>query len=264
MSQSNSNDPDEPDHAFRIGRAAINTSAIQVGPTEERPRQIFRIGGTVIKDPRSRSKSAKGSRSASRDREGVSSGVQTPKERRGDYDKRREQNEEGTDRREDDIRAGQHGHEASVEAARTGRVPSVDMTDQVDRSSAYEPTPPASPSAVNKSITWAALAGMGNDKNSYSRSHADKKEPKRKRSGLKGPINKRDIRVLSAKPMGKGSSMNGDDSETEGEGNSSVTRGGDATDDESVGEAGEESGSGSRPATPVRQIKFASDDGRSA
>lgn len=266
ISRSSSNDPDEPDHAFRIGRAAINTSAIQVGPTEERPRQIFRIGGTVIKDPRSRSKSAKGSRSASGDREGISSGVQTPKDRRGDYEKRHEKNEEDTDRREDDLRAGQHGHEASVEAARLGRVPSADMTEQADRSSAYEATPPASPGAVNKSITWAALAGLGGDKSSYSRGGADKKEPKRKRSGLKGSINKRDIRVLGAKPMGKGNSMTGEDRETEGEGNSSLVRGGDATDAESVGEAEEGSGIGSRsrPATPVRQIKFAGDDRGSA
>ena len=205
---SRSSDPDEPERSFRIGQQPINASSIEVGPTPERPRQIFRIGGTVIRNPRARSKSAKGSRSASRD--GTSSGVQTPS-RRIEGNEHTPPRDEATDRRRADVAAGNKSHEQAVAAARLGHVPgqddeqgSEDDQDESRPGTSNAPEAPASPSATHRSITWAALAGTGAaEKSSYTRGRADARNSRTKKA--RGPVDKRDIRILGARPMGRSS-----------------------------------------------------------
>lgn len=200
MSRTSSEDPDEPRAPFRIGRHPVNSTSVEVGPTSNRPHQIFRIGGTVIRDPRGRSTSKKGSRS--RD----TSGIQTPKERTGQNNvvtpsrQRQDRYEEDTERREQDIQAGEQGHEQAVQAARLGRMPTPEDSPS---GTEHQATPPASPGVTNRSITWAALSGAAGGGNSYSRSQTDLSEAKKRRNKKK--ISKRDIRILGARPMGRGS-----------------------------------------------------------
>jgi len=247
---SRSSDPDEPERSFRIGQQPINASSIEVGPTPERPRQIFRIGGTVIRNPRARSKSAKGSRSASRD--GTSSGVQTPS-RRIERHEHTSPRDEPTDRRRADVAAGHESHEQAVAAARLGHLPgqedeqgSEDDQDGSRPGTSYAPEAPASPSATHRSITWAALAGTGvAEKSSYTRGRADARGSRSKKA--RGPVDKRDIRILGARPMGRSSvsergsviQPGADDDESGGVGGSGLRRQLDSSDaDDGPGVAG--------------------------
>lgn len=192
MSRASSADGDA-SPAFHVNRG--NASSIEVGSTQDRPHQIFRIGRAVIKNPRGKSKSG------SQSRDGTP-GTQTPKERTADNAKplrnhpppnpRIDEGDPTLDRRfvEEDSASG--GDEVTPDGEELG------------------PDTPRHPSKLhpsdgpnNRSVTWAALAD-GDQSPSKARARKEE-EKKKKRRSKKAPIQKEDIRVMGARPMGRSS-----------------------------------------------------------
>jgi len=202
----NSSDGGDSHPAFHVSRG--NISSVKVGPTPDRPDQIFRIGRAVIRKPRGRSKS--GERSQSQD---ARSGTQTPKERttagneneplRNDppADPRVDEGETTPDRRFVAQGGGQEDSPFTATRTEHGHT-TLDDEDSESDTPRHLSTLPASPGPASRSVTFAALSGAAP---SDTQGRGKKKENKSQGKANKGPIRKQDIRVVGARPMGRNS-----------------------------------------------------------
>lgn len=194
----NSSDGGGSDAAFHVNRG--NASSIEVGATQDRPHQIFRIGRAVIRNPRSLTKS--------RERSEPTSGTQTPKERTaGNGEELRNDPppnpriDEGE--RTPDRRFVEQNGQDSPRAEDGQSTPPHD--EDIGPDTPQHPSAlPASPGPANRSVTFATLSGVRDS--SYTKGRrGNKKDDKSNRKVNREPIQKQDIRILGARPMGRNS-----------------------------------------------------------
>ena len=203
-SMSRASSDGDPNATFHVNRG--NASAVEVGPTQDRPHQVFRIGRAVIRDPRGQSRSA--GRSHSRD----VSGTQTPKERTAGNEPLRnhpppnpriDEGEIASDRRFANGNGQDNG-------STTPRLDDGQSTSDVEKvgpdASQRSPELPANSGLANRSVKWAALSDTAAQHSpSSSKGRATKTQDESKHKFERGAIQKHDIRVVGARPMGRSS-----------------------------------------------------------
>jgi len=212
----NSSDGGGSDAAFHVNRG--NASAVEVGPTNDRPHQIFRIGRAVIRNPRSLTKS--------KERE-PSSGTQTPKERTaGNGEELREHQAPNPREQEGEPTPDRRSVEQNrQDSAENGEATTPHDEDLGPDTPQHPSALPASPVPASRSVTFANLSSAApaeRDAN-YTRGRGKKKDDKANRKANKEPIQKQDIRIIGARPMGRNSISAGNGATMEMEGTSAAS-----------------------------------------